>query len=155
VKETFRTIAEQNINHFNGSDLNVEGLESLLVIVADITRLIAKPKAVHQCLLDAGIEPQRAEQFAVIWRREATVIVDKLKRNSTSAGETLENVDWKVSVQTGSSEASRQKLPFVELNLGLKSKDVSFVLTDGQLTNLYDTLENVQSKLDELLQKSS
>ena len=125
------------------------------MVISNISRMIAKPKLVHQCLLDNGLDAERAQQFTIIWRENASDIVEKLKQNSLNDNETLENVHWKLSVQTESTDSKQQKLPYVELNLAFKSHDLSFNLTEPQLTNVYNTLENIQSKLDALNQTSS
>lgn len=66
----------------------------------------------------------------------------------------MEDVSWQLNVQTASSICNKESIPNAKIQMNLlKVKDetkdsVTLELNEEELVQLYNTLENIQTKLD-------
>jgi len=80
-------------------------------------------------LVEAGVEHERAEVFAAVWRDGADAYIHQCKVNSVLSPQHLSGIDWQLAIQTADSSGARsqQGLALLELHLTSDRPAVRFV----------------------------
>lgn len=124
---------------------------------------VAKPNLVLEGLKSVGMKENFATVIAQVWSTSARMMVDNVRKEKALIAKTppqnqLKSIDYSVTVRLGtnSDERIQRKLePTVIFNLGGNDsrrnvEDVVFEAEYNALYDLYQNLECIQEKLDEL-----
>lgn len=126
-------------------------LNCLLNLLSNISKFLVKPKVLGRCLLEIGLSTEKASVIVELWKTNAPRLVDAIKRKSNNSNhQTLEDINWKLKLLADQSCQSQPKLPLAELNFHLNDSKLSLNFTHSELTNFYNQLENIQSKIDQI-----
>lgn len=98
------------------------------------------------------LQTEKAEEFVKIWtERTKSDCVDLEKQKK------LDSIAWEVNLETASCYDAKELIPKTRLQLNLtdfvndsKSECVMLQLSEEELVKLYNTLEKVQTKLDNI-----
>lgn len=134
-------------------------IQTVVHIMQQAAHGMVRPALLGEHLLSAGISQEKVEIFTEQWSANAKPIVDKLRQQSLSE-RLLEDIAWDLHLETASSTQARQSRPIAHLQLNLgsgnpkgdeaSSEKVVMQFDQGQLYELYDQLEQIQSHLDSL-----
>jgi len=142
-------------------DLMIITLES---IFQECCYYIAKPNLIFQSLKELLLKEELASMIAQTWSNSARSMVDSVRKRKAltakaSPSNHLKNIDYSITVQLGTDQENRahRKLePTAIFNLSGDVKQTNelepivFEADYNALYNLYQNLESIQEKLDEL-----
>jgi len=124
---------------------------------------VAKPNVVLEGLKNVGMKENFAAVIAQVWSTSARTMVDNVRKEKALIAKIppqyqLKNIDYSVTVRLGtnSDERIQRKLePTVIFNLGgndrqKNAEQIMFEADYNALYDLYQNLECIQEKLDEL-----
>lgn len=125
-------------------------VHSISYIFKQASKFILKPTTLHKHLTEElKFEADKAEEFVKQWTTQTKKDFEDLENRYK-----LEDVSWQLNVQAASSVSSKEKIPNAKIQFHLgkvkdSSKDnVTLDLNEEELVQLYNTLENIQIKLD-------
>lgn len=99
-----------------------------------------------------SIDKEKVDVLCEIWSMEGQNLIHALEERSIFPKVT--SIDWSMDVGTCSTIRAKEAQCNVKLQLGLeeddKEKKLTVQMDRTSLTNLYETLEKIQSKLDQL-----
>ncbi|CAH0553662.1 unnamed protein product [Brassicogethes aeneus] len=135
--------------------LNSANLQLLIQCIAHIfkqsSKVILKPTVLQKQLVeDLKLDEEKSEEFVKIWLQETKNdfgnFEDRLK---------LEDMSWEINLQTASKLCSKETKPNARIHFKLsdnhnKKDNVTLELDEEELLNLYNNLEMIQAKLDNL-----
>ncbi|XP_063215934.1 COMM domain-containing protein 10 [Bacillus rossius redtenbacheri] len=133
-------------------------LDSITLILEKAACHMTKPGALQQQLVqELSLNVDKAESLASSWAAAARPIVDRLRRMSIFPMR-LDDVHWKLNLQTASSAHGREKTPKAVLQFELKcaqdgvvsDEDLSMEFDHEELYRFYNQLERIQTQLDAL-----
>ncbi|RZC43217.1 uncharacterized protein BDFB_001361, partial [Asbolus verrucosus] len=126
-------------------------IQSIAYIFKQSSKVILKPTVLQEQLVEhLKFNPEKAEDFVKLWTEETNQVFDL--KNSHN----LENISWELNIQTASTLCNKEQHLNTRLQMGLVSVDgkekenVILELDEEELLHLYNVLENVQSKLDNI-----
>nr|CAI5854320.1 unnamed protein product [Callosobruchus analis] len=139
---------------FKLSEEQVELLvQSIVHILKQSNKIVIKPSDLRKQLCDfLEFDEEKAEDFVKVWSKQVNENVDFVNRKH------LEDITWEMNIQGADQIDNRQYQPLARLQLqvskdegGERSKEkVTFELNKDELIHLYNTLESIQLKIDNL-----
>lgn len=140
----------------NADDLQ-SVLETSTFILSQAVYHLTKPAVLQKDLIGIlQMTVEKAEAFASVWTNSAKGLVDKLRQKSIQPVQ-LENVNWMLNVAASSSSKGVMNEPRAVIELELKDEgrpdgasSLIMDLNHKQLCELFDTLETIQTELDNL-----
>jgi len=133
-------------------------------ILQECVYYVTKPNLVFQGLKELTLNEEWASMIAQTWSNSARSMVDNVRKKKaltakTSPSNKLKNVDYSITVRLGADQnerAHRQLEPTAIFNLSGNEKHMNggdptvFEADYDALYDLYQNLESIQEKLDEL-----
>lgn len=127
-------------------------IQSIIHIFKLSLKLIFKPTTLQSQLenelqLDAEKAKEFVKQWSLCTKRDFGDLENRYKLN---------DIKWQLNVQVASSAHNKEAIPNARLQLNLlkpkseEEKDVTLELNCEELVQLYNALENMQSKLDSI-----
>lgn len=116
---------------------------------------VTKPTNLQKDLMDVlKMNESKAEMFFNVWSSNAKKIVEKLRQKSIHDPQ-LDGLSWMLNVNAASSANLQcvQQRAVIELKLKQDSDSVGNIVMDvnqSQLYQFYETLEKIQTELDNL-----
>ncbi|XP_022205220.2 COMM domain-containing protein 10 [Nilaparvata lugens] len=143
----------------NADDLQ-SVLETSTFIFSQAIYHLTKPAVLQKDLMSVlQMTVEKAEAFATVWTNCAKCLVDKIRQKSIQPVQ-LENVNWMLNVTGSCSTKGIVNEPRAVIELQLKDEssaggtggtsNIVMDLNHKQLCALYDTLETIQTALDNL-----
>lgn len=125
--------------------------QSLMHVWNQSIQVILKPADLQANLVDdLHLEAEKAEEFVKLWTERI-----KADCGDMDIRKKLESISWEINLQTASNFVPKESTPKVRLQMKLSdlvnagtTENVILDLTEGELVDLYNVVENVQSKLD-------
>ncbi|KAF2900879.1 hypothetical protein ILUMI_05284 [Ignelater luminosus] len=125
-------------------------IQSIAHIFKQSSKVIIKPTVLQRQLVeDIKFDSEKAEEFVKVWTNTTKDQFENLESLLK-----LNKVSWELNLQTSSSLHSKQVIPNVRFKLELSNAKVQehetvvFELNEAELLHMYNTLENIQNKLD-------
>lgn len=127
-------------------------IQSLVHIFKLSSKYIFKPTALQKQLEEElNFDSEKAKEFVKQWsvctKRDFGDLENRCKLN---------DVTWQLNVQVASSAQNKEAIPNARLQLNMlksksdEKKDVTLELDCEELVQLYNALENMQSRLDSI-----
>ena len=113
---------------------------------------IMTPTQLAQDLKDLGLGDEKAAIFLNQWTDQLKPVLTNLTSDTSEVND-LEGLSWKLEVELVSSGLNRKtkaKVPIGTINLETTNGCENLQLDHGGLSQLFDTLEEVQAELDSL-----
>lgn len=136
---------------------------TLNYILQECVYYVAKPNLVLEGLKALGMNDECATIIAQVWSNSARAMVDNVRKQKAltvkaSPSHQLKNIDYSITVRLGTNSeerAHRQLEPTAIFNLSgdendMKCGPIVFEADYNALYDLYQNLECIQEKLDEL-----
>lgn len=125
-------------------------IQSLAHIFRQSSKFILKPTVLQKQLEEElKFNTPIAEEFVKQWTGKTKADFEDLDNRCR-----LENVSWQLNVQTASTMSNKEVVPNARLQLDLSrvkddtKENVTVELKEEELIQLYNSLENIQMKLD-------
>lgn len=122
-------------------------IQSLLYIFKQTSKIILKPNDLHKQLTDVlGFNTDKADEFVKAWTSETKNHFGDFENRCK-----LNNISWQLNLQLDKPDS----LPRIRMQLDVSNfesnKDnIILELNEDELINLYNTIENIQGKLDKI-----
>jgi len=151
-------------NALGSDDTEIQMITSSIdSILQECIYNVAKPNLVLEGLKNVGMKEEYATVIAQIWSTSARIMVDNVRKQKALTAKMppqnqLKNIDYSITVRLGTNpdERTHRKLePTAIFNLGGNEKQqdgepIVFEADYNALYDLYQNLESIQEKLDEL-----
>ena len=134
--------------------LNVNKFELLTQTISYIfkqsLKVILKPTTLQKQLVEVlNFHSDKADLFVKAW-------MHKTKQDFENLGERfkLDKISWELNLQTSSTLESKEVSPNLRLKFGLSNpnnadlQNLVFQLEEKELLQMYNTIENIQNKID-------
>ncbi|XP_030751713.1 uncharacterized protein LOC115879165 [Sitophilus oryzae] len=142
----------QDTLKLNESELQLL-LQSISYLFKQSNKVILKPTDLQKQLIDIlGVEEQKSEIFIKEWTNQTNKDLGSFENRYD-----VKNISWQINLQTASNFGNRQAKPNARIQLDLSKvtendKDEKVILEMGEdgLHQLYNTLETIQLRLDNM-----
>lgn len=135
--------------------LNQSDVQLLIQCIAHIfkqaSKVILKPTILQKQLCEnLGLGEEKAEVFVKLWLEETKNDFGDFENQFK-----LENMSWELNLQTSSKFCNKEAVPNARIHFNLtnhngKEENLLLELEKDELLQLYNTLETIQVKLDNL-----
>lgn len=128
-------------------------LQSLVHLWKQSIKIIIKPTDLLRNLVDVlQLSPDKSEEFVKIWTDRTKSDCGDLEKQKK-----LDSISAEINLEIASSYDSKELIPKARLQLNLtdfvndsKGEHVTLELSEEELVELYNTIEKVQAKLDNI-----
>uniref|UniRef100_A0A914V4M8 COMM domain-containing protein n=1 Tax=Plectus sambesii TaxID=2011161 RepID=A0A914V4M8_9BILA len=130
-------------------------LAQLLVVSASLWRQIAfhclESNAISDQLRQLGFTDDIATKGADIWNNSGQEVINRLKSYSGSQVSQLIDVNWTLNEDFASLNCAKLNQPMAKVELVCSNERLPIEMDHAQLANLFDKLEEVQQRLDVIM----
>ncbi|GJQ77688.1 hypothetical protein Trydic_g12812 [Trypoxylus dichotomus] len=128
-------------------------LQSLMHIWKQSLKVILKPTDLLQNLTEVlHFQSEKSEEFVKIWTEKVKLDYGDLEKQKK-----LDSIAWEINLEAASCYEAKELMPKARLQLNItdfvndsKREHIILDLSEEQLTELYNTIEKVQTKLDNI-----
>lgn len=135
-------------SNFNSQEFSLL-VKTLTFVFKRAANFIIKPTKLQNDLKEKlKLDQTKSEIFLKFWINQTKPILDNLGDIPVQ----LEDVSWNLKVQLSSSAQIKEKtaIGILSLQTNRMEDNIMLEMTKGELLNLYDQLESVQTELDSL-----
>lgn len=136
--------------------LNDDSLQLLIQCISHVfrqsTKVILKPTALYKQLTEQlNITEEKSEEFVKIWCKHTNEDFDDFSNKMK-----LENLSWEINVQGADQINNKQSVPIARVQFQLaksaneKKERIVMEFDRTELLQLYNSLEKIQVKLDQV-----
>ncbi|XP_056641396.1 COMM domain-containing protein 10-like [Diorhabda sublineata] len=136
--------------------LDDDSLQLLIQCISHIfsqsTKVILKPTSLYKQLTEQlNITEEKSEEFVRIWCKKTNEDFDNFNNKMK-----LENLSWEINIQGADQINNKQSVPIARVQLQLTKSDnekkerVVMEFDRTELLQLYNNLEKIQVKLDQI-----
>ncbi|XP_057658875.1 COMM domain-containing protein 10-like [Diorhabda carinulata] len=136
--------------------LDDDSLQLLIQCISHIfrqsTKVILKPTSLYKQLTEQlNITEEKSEEFVRIWCKQTNEDFDNFNNKMK-----LENLSWEINIQGADQINNKQSVPIARVQLQLTKSDnekkerIVMEFDRTELLQLYNNLEKIQVKLDQI-----
>ncbi|XP_044755935.1 COMM domain-containing protein 10-like [Coccinella septempunctata] len=126
------------------SELKVKHIiETVSYLHKHLSKIILKPAELEKALIeDFNIEEDKAHSWIKIWTEDISQNFNLGNINE------LQSITWELNLEAASNLSRKKALPTASIQLNGTIDNTVLHLNEEELVHLYNTLENIQAKLD-------